>query len=128
MSGVESVSAKLHDLHAQGLKLAIDDFGIGYSSLSYLRHLPIHQLKIDASFVRDVPASKDAMVIIEAIVSMARSLDVQVIAEGVEQQAQADFLRRSACNAGQGFLYCRPLPPAALEDWLTAGQSRRHGT
>ncbi|MGE5522158.1 MAG: EAL domain-containing protein, partial [Rhodospirillaceae bacterium] len=120
MGGVEAVSATLRELDAQGLKLAIDDFGIGYSSLSYLRHLPIRQLKIDASFVRDVPDSRDAMAIVEAIISMARSLDVLVVAEGVERRAQAEFLRRSACHAAQGFLYCRPLRPLEFEAWIAS--------
>ncbi len=95
-------------LHQQGVGLAIDDFGTGYSSLSYLRKLPVDRVKIDRSFVMDIPANEDAAVIATAIVRLAHNLRLQVVAEGVETTAQSEFFRAAGCDFAQGFYYGRP--------------------
>ena len=101
-------------LKEMGLRISIDDFGTGYSSLSYLKRLPVDTVKIDQYFVRDVTATEDSA-IISAVISMARALNLRVIAEGVETEAQLAFLRREQCSEIQGFLYSEPLPAAEFE-------------
>ena len=104
----------LRELKALGVPIAIDDFGTGYSSLAYLKHFPIDTLKIDISFIRDLTTSADGAAIAVAIIDMARSLKMQVIAEGVETASQLEWLRAHACDEIQGFLYSRPLPAEGL--------------
>ncbi|MDZ7770391.1 MAG: EAL domain-containing protein [Woeseiaceae bacterium] len=99
-------------------RLAIDDFGTGYSALSYLKHLPIRILKIDRSFIRDLPDDEDDAALTIAVLTMARGLGITVVAEGVETGAQLEFLRQQGCRCVQGFLLSRPLPPAELEALL----------
>ena len=118
MHNEESVISALAALHDMGVSLAIDDFGTGYSSLSYLRRFPVHKLKIDRSFVRDITESVDGGQIVKAIVSLARNLRLEVIAEGVETEQQLAFLHVCGCNDVQGFLFSRPLPGAELESFL----------
>lgn len=108
---IEDTVAKMHALQAMGVKISIDDFGIGYSSLSYLKSLPLSQLKIDQSFVRHID-DPNAAVIVETIIMMAKSLGLSVIAEGVESQGQVDFLRSKGCVFFQGYYFSRPLPAA----------------
>jgi diguanylate cyclase (GGDEF)-like protein len=108
----------LQDLKDMGLKLAIDDFGTGYSSLSYLKKFPVNKLKIDRSFIRDVGVSADDEAITIAIISMAKSLHLKVIAEGVETEAQMSFLRSHHCDEIQGYYFSRPLPAEELVDKL----------
>ncbi|MGE5524059.1 MAG: PAS domain S-box protein [Rhodospirillaceae bacterium] len=124
MEGPEVMAAMLQELHQQGVRLTIDDFGKGYSSLSYLRYMPIEQLKIDQTFVRDLPENGDSAVITQTIVTMARSLDLSVVAEGVERDEQTAFLAAAACNKVQGYLFCKPLPPGELEAWLATYTGR----
>jgi EAL domain-containing protein (putative c-di-GMP-specific phosphodiesterase class I) len=100
----------LEALHALGVRMAIDDFGTGYSSLSYLRRYAIDTLKIDRSFVHDVPGDADDSALASAIIVLAQSLKLDVIAEGVETEAQRDFLSERGCHQMQGYLFSRPLP------------------
>ncbi|GAA0706712.1 hypothetical protein GCM10009105_04940 [Dokdonella soli] len=120
----EETERKLHALHALGVGVAIDDFGTGYSSLAYLKLPAVAFLKIDRSFVTGVPDEANDVVIVEAMLAIAKSLGLRAIAEGIETEAQHDFLLRLGCVEGQGFLYSRPLPPAEIERLLRP--SRKH--
>jgi EAL domain-containing protein (putative c-di-GMP-specific phosphodiesterase class I) len=108
----------MREVKARGLLLAIDDFGTGYSSLSQLKRFPIDALKIDRSFIRDIPADRDSMAIARAIAAMAGSLDLKVIAEGIETERQLEFVREHGCDEAQGFLFSRPIPVAQFADFL----------
>jgi diguanylate cyclase (GGDEF)-like protein/PAS domain S-box-containing protein len=118
MDGPEVMAPMLEALHAHGVRLTIDDFGKGYSSMSYLRYMPIQQLKIDQTFVRDLPGNTDSAVITQTIATMARNLGLSVVAEGVEHEAQLAFLEGTPCDKVQGYYFCKPFPPAELEVWL----------
>jgi len=109
LSGADVTLPVLQDLKAMGVRLAIDDFGTGYSSLSYLRQLPVSKLKIDRSFIQDVALNPDDAAITAAIISMAKSLNLKVIAEGVEDEAQMSFLRQHRCDEIQGYYFSKPL-------------------
>ncbi|HEX4066104.1 MAG TPA: EAL domain-containing protein [Acidobacteriaceae bacterium] len=112
LSSADVVFPVLYELAAMGVKLAIDDFGTGYSSLSYLRQFRAGKLKIDRSFVRDVPLDHDDAAIVAAIIGLARTLKMRVIAEGVETEAQMSFLREHGCDEIQGYYYSKPVPSA----------------
>jgi diguanylate cyclase (GGDEF)-like protein/PAS domain S-box-containing protein len=118
MGDPEGAAAILARLGEMGLSVAVDDFGTGYSSLGYLKKLPLHALKIDRSFVIDIGSDRRDEAMIEAVVAMAKALSLKVVAEGVEHQAQADFLARIGCHMIQGFLFARPMPAAELGRWL----------
>jgi diguanylate cyclase (GGDEF)-like protein/PAS domain S-box-containing protein len=108
----------INDLHAIGVGLAIDDFGTGYSSLAYLKQLPVQTLKIDRSFIKDISTDANDEAIAIAIIQLGKSLNLSVIAEGVENEQQAAFLLRHGCNRAQGYLYSRPVAPQeVLEQW-----------
>jgi diguanylate cyclase (GGDEF)-like protein/PAS domain S-box-containing protein len=115
MQNPEVAISTLKLLEEMGVFLSVDDFGTGYSSLSYLRRFPIDCLKIDQSFVRDIPGSADAAAIVSAIVAMARSLMLEIVAEGVETQEQLNYLKQLQCNRMQGFLFSRPIPAKEFE-------------
>ncbi|RKP49160.1 sensor domain-containing protein [Trinickia fusca] len=118
MRNAEEAVVMLNELHALGIGLAIDDFGTGYSSLSYLKRFPVDRLKIDRSFVSDIGASSDDETITSAIIALAHSLQLQVIAEGVETAAQLDFLKERACNEMQGYFFARPMSHEAIAGLL----------
>jgi diguanylate cyclase (GGDEF)-like protein/PAS domain S-box-containing protein len=118
MDNPEAAAATLQQLTDMGVHLSIDDFGTGYSSLSYLKRFPIHSLKIDRSFVCDIPSDSNDAAIATAVIALAHSMKLTVIAEGVETIAQLDFLRERKCDAMQGFLCGRPLPPEQLASML----------
>lgn len=120
MEDVEETIATLAALKARGVQLAIDDFGTGYSSLSYLKRIPIDTIKIDQSFVRDIPADADDAAIARLIIAIAHSLKLKVIAEGVENNDQLEFLHPNHCDEMQGFLFGRPVPAADLSAFLSA--------
>ncbi|MBF0370258.1 MAG: EAL domain-containing protein [Magnetococcales bacterium] len=115
---IKTVITKLEQIRLMGPALAVDDFGTGYSSLSYLQQLPVALVKIDRSFVRELPDNPNASAITGAIIAMARSLDLKVVAEGVENLQQMAFLRSRGCQLAQGFLFSKPLPPDAFTELL----------
>ncbi len=118
MKDLQNVIPSLHRLNEIGVEISIDDFGTGYSSLAYLTTLPISELKIDRSFVRDLGLTPQSSAVITAIIALARSLGLRVIAEGVENLRQMEVLHRLGCVVMQGFLFSRPLPPEDIETWL----------
>ena len=118
MEDVEGAIAKAQDLRAMGVNLSIDDFGTGYSSISYLQRFPISDLKIDRSFVQDIPSNTDNVEITKAIITMARGLNIEVVAEGVETRAQMEFLAQHGCDRAQGYFIDHALPAAEFENRL----------
>jgi len=118
----DEVTDALTRLDGLGVKLAIDDFGTGFSSLTYLKRFPVRDIKIDQSFVRNIPADADDVAIVRAIIAMARSLGISVTAEGVETLEQLELLQELGCDAYQGYLFSRPVPAQAFED-LVRGQA-----
>jgi EAL domain-containing protein (putative c-di-GMP-specific phosphodiesterase class I) len=117
---MDATIAKMTVLKDQGVSFSLDDFGTGYSSLSYLKRLPLDQLKIDQSFVKDILIDPNDAAIARTIVALGRSLGLTVIAEGVETEAQRDFLAHHGCHAYQGYLFSRPVPIAQLETFMQA--------
>ena len=118
MQEAEHTKTRFKELRALGVKLAIDDFGTGYSNLSYLKRFGVDRLKIDQSFIRDVATDPNDAAIVDAILAVARSLRIEVTAEGVETEMQANYLRSRGCSEAQGYLYSRPLPAIELERQL----------
>jgi EAL domain-containing protein (putative c-di-GMP-specific phosphodiesterase class I)/ActR/RegA family two-component response regulator len=118
IQNVEMAIAKLNEIRALGIRVSIDDFGTGYASLGYLQHFPFDILKLDQCFVRNVDSNPKNAAITIALIQMAHSLGLQVIAEGVETEAERDFLLRHNCDVMQGYLFGRSLPPSELENLL----------
>ncbi len=118
MKDLQNVIPSLHRLTEIGVEISIDDFGTGYSSLAYLTTLPISELKIDRSFVRELGITPQSQAVVTAIIALARSLGLRVVAEGVENLRQMEVLHRLGCGVMQGFLFSRPIPPDELELWL----------
>ena len=118
LADVADVVAKMHALKALGIKLSMDDFGTGYSSLSYLKQLPLDQLKIDQSFVRDIATDPNDAVMVQTIIGLAQNFRLNVIAEGVETEAQLAFLKLHGCMAYQGYLFGKPVPIEEFEALL----------
>jgi EAL domain-containing protein (putative c-di-GMP-specific phosphodiesterase class I) len=128
MADVPRTLPVLRELADSGLSLAVDDFGTGYSSLAYLRQLPVSEVKIDKSFVRDMGTEESDAAIVSTIIGLARQLGLRVVAEGVEDEGSRDRLIDMGCDIAQGYLFSRPLPPERLAAWFaardTAGRSR----
>jgi diguanylate cyclase (GGDEF)-like protein/PAS domain S-box-containing protein len=122
MQDLDAIAALLSDLAEQGATISLDDFGTGYSSLSYLKRLPIDIVKIDRSFVQDIPFDPDDTAIANAIMVLARSLGIRTLAEGVESAEQLAFLREHGCHAMQGYYFSRPLPVKELDTLLASGR------
>jgi EAL domain-containing protein (putative c-di-GMP-specific phosphodiesterase class I) len=106
----------LNELTESGIRISLDDFGTGYSSLSYLKLLPIHKLKIDRSFIRDITENNNDKAIVATIISMAQHLNMDVIAEGIETKEQLDILMDNDCKKIQGYYYSKPLPARDVEE------------
>jgi predicted signal transduction protein with EAL and GGDEF domain/DNA-binding NarL/FixJ family response regulator len=118
MKDLQNVIPSLHRLNEVGVEISIDDFGTGYSSLAYLTTLPISEVKIDRTFVRDLGITPQSSAVVTAIIALARALGLRVIAEGVETLRQMEVLHRLGCSLMQGFLFSKPLPPDELERWI----------
>jgi EAL domain-containing protein (putative c-di-GMP-specific phosphodiesterase class I) len=125
MQRTSGTIGRLTQLRALGIHLAIDDFGTGYSSLSYLERFPVDSLKIDRSFIAELTPTGERPAIARAIIELGRTLDLHVVAEGIEQPDQAEWLISLGCSFGQGYLYSRPLGPEAAEAFLASDASRR---
>jgi diguanylate cyclase (GGDEF)-like protein/PAS domain S-box-containing protein len=113
-----STTRTIREVHAQGVKLAMDDFGTGYSSLGYLRNLPVCELKLDQSFVRDMDRDQTVLALTNAVIRIGESLDLIVVAEGVEDKRQYDLLKQQGCDVAQGYLFSRPMLATVFEHWL----------
>jgi diguanylate cyclase (GGDEF)-like protein/PAS domain S-box-containing protein len=123
MNKPESSIKKLHELSSMDIQLAIDDFGTGYSSLSYLKKFPLNKLKIDQSFVRDITKDEDDKAIVKAIIALGKSLNLKLIAEGVETKEQQEFLKENNCDFIQGYFYSRPIPADEMTQMLKEYQN-----
>ena len=118
--------ALLERLRTEGISLSIDDFGTGYSSMAYLKRFPIDRVKIDRTFVRDIPGNGDDEAITTAIIAMAHGLGLSVVAEGVETEQQLQFLRAAQCDIMQGFYFARPMPADQITAFLRKRQVELH--
>lgn len=114
LDATEETRQQLIGLKALGVTLAMDDFGTGYSSLSYLKKFPIDVIKIDRSFIKDIPGNQDDIEITSAVIAMARNLRLKVVAEGIETTEQLNFLRHQRCDIGQGYLFDKPIAGTQL--------------
>ncbi len=123
-TNADVIFSLLQDLKDMGIRLAIDDFGTGYSSLSYLRQFPVSKLKIDGSFIHDVATNSDAAAVATAVIGLARSLNLKVIAEGVETVAQLEFLRAHECDEAQGYYFSAPLSLPEAEEYMRRERKR----
>ena len=122
MDDIDQAIERLKDIRAMGVKLAIDDFGTGYSSLAYLKNMPVDRLKIDQSFVRDIVSSPDDRLIVKATIELAHTLNLKVIAEGVESVEVYDLLAEMNCDYAQGFFISHPIEADQVAAWYQAKQ------
>ena len=118
IDNISDTVAKMNALKALGIRFSMDDFGTAYSSIAYLKQLPLDQLKIDQTFIRDLGDNSSNAALVQAIVLMGRTFDLDVIAEGVEIEAQLEFLNLHGCHAYQGYLFSRPLPLEEFEEFI----------
>jgi EAL domain-containing protein (putative c-di-GMP-specific phosphodiesterase class I) len=125
MKNADAAASILRTLRDRGVKVAIDDFGTGFSSLGYLRKFPLDALKIDKSFVRQIDAAGEDTAIVIAVIGMAQSLKLRVIAEGVETREELEFLRAHQCDAAQGYYFSRPVPSKQFANLLRTGIPKR---
>lgn len=121
MKDPEVTIQTLQEFHALGIEISIDDFGTGYSSLNYLKRFPVNTLKIDRSFVKDITNDPDSVAIIKAVIVMGHSLNLKIIAEGVENLEQLECLRSMQCDTIQGYLFSPPLPAEGITTLLSEG-------
>jgi EAL domain-containing protein (putative c-di-GMP-specific phosphodiesterase class I) len=128
MEQPDEMASVLGRLQSMGVRLSIDDFGTGYSSLSYLRNFPIHELKVDRSFIENMADNPNHSAIVDAVIKLAHSLGLTVLAEGVETLEQLHCLRAQGCDHVQGFLFSRPLPVPELQLWMKQGLRGQSGT
>ncbi|MGA8363074.1 MAG: EAL domain-containing protein [Solirubrobacteraceae bacterium] len=124
MRDAEATAKRLRSLKELGVRIAIDDFGTGYSSLAYLRQFPVDALKIDRSFISGIAGSKGSAALIHTLVQLGKTLDIETLAEGIEERSQLETLQREHCDHGQGFLFSRPLDVDAVEKFLAVTQSK----
>ncbi|RLW68569.1 MAG: hypothetical protein B6D71_13410 [gamma proteobacterium symbiont of Stewartia floridana] len=124
MRNVNETIATLNEFKMMGINISVDDFGTGYSSLSYLKRFPLNSLKIDRSFIRDIPENADDVTITSAIIAMAHQLNLGVVAEGVESQRQLDFLHQQGCEMAQGYFFSKPLPAEEFEAMLVGNDNK----
>jgi len=110
LDNIERIISTMNEIGAMGIRFSLDDFGTGYSSLQYLKKLPLYQLKIDQSFVKDLVIDSNDRAIVDTIIGMARSLELEVIAEGVEEEEQKQILEKAGCSRFQGYLFGKPMP------------------
>jgi EAL domain-containing protein (putative c-di-GMP-specific phosphodiesterase class I) len=125
MRDPDAVVHRIERIKTLGIRVAIDDFGTGYSSLASLRKFPVDCLKIDRSFIAAMSESPEAEALVTTLVQLGKALGMQTLAEGIEEPGQVDYLQDRNCDSGQGFLFAKPLEPAALEALLDAESSVR---
>jgi EAL domain-containing protein (putative c-di-GMP-specific phosphodiesterase class I) len=122
MRNFEATSVVLQSLSAMGIRIAVDDFGTGYSNLSYLKRFPINTLKLDKSFVQEIPESENIATIVRSVIHMGHSLHLQVVAEGVENARQLKFLQAYDCAEGQGYYFSKPVHPSECQALISVGE------
>ena len=118
LQNVDEAIERMNSIRALGIRLSLDDFGTGYSSLSYLKKLPVEEVKIDRSFVRDIMQDPDDAAIVRAVLALSQSLNLSVVAEGVETDQQLAFLTQHGCKIFQGYLFSRPIPEDEFKRYL----------
>jgi diguanylate cyclase len=122
MRNFDATSAVLQSLSAMGIRIAVDDFGTGYSNLSYLKRFPINTLKLDKSFMHDIPENANIATIVRSVIQMGHNLHLNVIAEGVENAEQLKFLQAYDCAEGQGYYFSKPVDPSECQAMISVGE------